>query len=212
MTKSLLPLSLALALTGGALFAQDTTPTQDAAPAEATTDAPATQDAPADLSMGVTVGEDGAIEPQPGQVYARETYGDWTLRCVRAEEGADACQLYQLLSDENDNAVAEISMFPLSGKGQAKAGATIVVPLETLLSVPLKLSVDGGKDRAYPYTFCNQGGCVSRVGFTQADVEAFKAGAEATLKIVPAVAPDQVVALKISLNGFTAGIAGVPQE
>jgi len=49
------------------------------------------------------------------------------------------------------------------------------------------------------------GGCVARVGFTEAEVTQFKRGARATLRLVPAAAPDQNVTLDISLIGFTAG-------
>lgn len=156
-----------------------------------------------DLSMGTPIAEG---EPQEGQPYIREEFGDWALRCLRAPEGQpDPCQLYQLLMDEQGNAVAEISLFPLPEGNRATAGATIVVPLETLLTENLTMSVDGGQARQYPYTFCNRAGCVARVGFSQADIDLFKRGAEAQLEMVPAAAPEETVNLAISLSGFTAG-------
>lgn len=203
-----LKLIATLALLGTALptFAQDAeveTPVapvvDEAAPAE---EAPA--DPAADLSLGTPV--DGEI--QVGEPYIREEFGDWALRCLRAPEGPDPCQLYQLLLDDEENAVAEISLFPLPAGGQAAAGATIVVPLETLLTEQLTISVDGQAPRRYPFTFCNRAGCVSRVGFTADEVNQFKRGARANLRIVPAAAPDQEVVLDISLIGFTAGYDG----
>jgi len=162
-----------------------------------------TTDPAADLSMGTPVTEG---EPQEGQPYIREEFGDWALRCLRAPEGqADPCQLYQLLMDDQGNAVAEISLFPLPEGGRAAAGATIVVPLETLLTENLTMSVDGGQTRQYPFTFCNRAGCVARVGFSQADIDLFKRGAAAQLQMVPAAAPEETVDLTISLSGFTAG-------
>lgn len=212
MTKHLFFLSLATAFSlGTAALAQDAAPEADAAPADVA-EAPA-EEAPADLNMGVSLGENGEAEIQPGQPYIREEFGDWALRCIKTPEGEDdPCQLYQLLTDEAGNAVAEISMFPLAGAGEAKAGATIVVPLETLLTEPLQIAVDGGQARAYPYSFCNRAGCVARVGFTEADLNRFKAGAKAVLTLVPAAAPDQDVALDISLNGFTAGITATDAQ
>lgn len=192
---------LALALTCAApLAAQDTTeeaPAADtAAPADTTVD-------PADgLDLGTPI---DSGEPAVGQAYTRETFGDWSMRCLRAPEGPDPCQLYQLLLDGEGNAVAEISMFPLPEGSRAAAGATIVAPLETLLTEQVVISIDGGAAKTYPFTFCNTGGCVARVGFTAEDIVAFKRGAAATMRIVPAVAPDQTVELKISLLGFTAG-------
>lgn len=203
MLKTLSPVLVAALLASAPAFAQDTT--EDTAP----TEAPATETAPAEGTNGAQEPDDLSLgEPvnQVGQPYIREEFGDWALRCLRAPEGQDdPCQLYQLLMDENDNAVAEISMFPLEDGGEAAAGATIVVPLETLLTQQLTLTVDGGQARRYPYTFCNPAGCVARVGFTTEEVNLFKRGSAATLRMVPAGAPDQEVNLNVSLNGFTAG-------
>ena len=188
------------------LYAQDATD-----PATDPVTEPAADPA-ADLNMGAPV---EAGPPQVGEPYIREAFGDWSMRCLKAAEGAaDPCQLYQLLMDADGNAVAEISMFPLPAGGEAAAGATIVAPLETLLTEQITISVDGTGARRYPFTFCNRAGCVARVGFTTAEVAQFKAGAEASMRIVPAAAPDQEVVLKISLVGFTAGYDGtdVPAE
>ena len=87
----------------------------------------------------------------------------------------------------------------------------IVAPLETLLTEELTISVDGTAARRYPFTFCNQAGCVARIGFTAEEVAQFKAGNVAQLSIVPAAAPDQRVDLAISLTGFTAGYDSTEQ-
>lgn len=173
---------------------------ETAAPADATA---------ADETGAATAGEG----PQVGQPYIREEFGDWALRCLRTENGNDPCQLYQLLEDEDGNAVAEISMFPLPEGGEAAAGATIVAPLETLLTEQLRLSVDGGTVRRYPFNFCNRAGCVARVGFTAEELSQFRRGNVAQLSIVPAAAPDEQVDLRISLIGFTAGfgVSTAPQ-
>lgn len=201
LTKSLL-LSLLLAASGPAL-AQETATEADTATAE--------EDLTDDLSLGTPV----QGEPQVGQPYIREVSGDWALRCLKSEEGtADPCQLYQLLVDADGNSVAEISMFPLPEGGRAAAGATIVAPLETLLTEQLTISVDGGAARRYPFTFCNAAGCVARVGFTEEEINQFRRGNAANLRMVPAAAPDQEVNLTISLSGFTAGFtaSGQPTE
>jgi invasion protein IalB len=114
-----------------------------------------------------------------------------------------------LLKDGGDNAVAEISMFGLPAGQQAVAGATVIAPLETLLTADLTLSVDAGKARKYPFSWCSPIGCVARIGFTQEELDGFKKGNEATITIVPVVAPDQKVELKVSLAGFTAGYDSV---
>jgi len=65
--------------------------------------------------------------------------------------------------------------------------------------------------RTYPYTFCNSAGCVARVGFTTEEVNQFKRGNAATLRMVPAAAPEDEVILNISLTGFTAGYEATGQ-
>ena len=153
---------------------------------------------PNDLSLG-------SSEPQVGETYVAETFTDWELRCVRQAEGEDPCQLYQLLSDNQGNAVAEFSIFSLAGNSEAVAGATIITPLETLLPAQLRLATDDAPVKRYPYSFCTQIGCFARVGFTAEEVEGFKAGAQIRVVIIAAGAPDDPVELSASLSGFTAG-------
>ena len=202
MPRNLTPIAAALIAALPVLAAAQDQVSEETA-GEAAPAADGNEAGPGELSMGQPV------EPAVGETYVEGSYGDWELRCIRTADGADPCQLYQLLEDGQGNAVAEISIFDLPAGGQAEAGATIITPLETLLTEQLRLSVDGGATRAYPFSFCSQLGCFARVGFTSAEVEQFRAGAQAVLTIVPAVAPDQTVDLTVSLSGFTAGYAAV---
>ncbi|AKS45918.1 Invasion protein IalB, involved in pathogenesis [Octadecabacter temperatus] len=205
ISKTLTAAALACTL-GAPTFAQEATEETPAeAPAETTEEQPESV-----FNMGEEVDENGdpvaaeLQEPQPGQQYLSEVHGDWALRCLKAEEGEDPCQMYQLLNDADGNAVAEIAIVVLPESGQAVAGATIVAPLETLLTEQITLRVDGGQARRFPFNFCNVGGCVTRLGLTEQDVALFRRGAEATLTMVPAAAPDQNVTVTMSLAGFTA--------
>ncbi len=157
--------------------------------------------APSVLDLGQPVDN----TPQPGQRYSKEKFGDWELACIKTTEGDDPCSLFQVLKDESGNAVAEVSLFRLEGNGQAVAGATVVVPLETLLPAQLTISVDGASGKRYNYSFCNQVGCVAQIGLTASDIDSFVKGHGATVSLVPAKAPDQTVVLNMSLKGFTAG-------
>lgn len=195
-----LPVAVALACaTPAALFAQ-------------TTEAPATTEEEATPNTGeataiedqLSLGENADGTPEVGKPYTKEVVGAWEMRCIKDEEGNEPCQMYQLLDDGQGAPVAEFSLFRLPEGGKAAAGATIVVPLETALPQQLTIAVDDGKARRYPYAFCNPVGCYVRLGLTPADVAAFKRGKEATITIVPALAPDQQVKLNLSLDGFTA--------
>ncbi|MEW9921907.1 invasion associated locus B family protein [Marimonas sp. MJW-29] len=191
-----LPICAALALmVPQTLFAQTATETEEVKPQSG---------AAAEIESQLSLGEDADKDPELGKPYTREVIDAWELRCIKTEAEEDPCQMYQLLDDGQGAPVAEISLFRLPEGGKAEAGATIVVPLETSLPQQLTIAVDGGKARRYPYAFCNPVGCYARLGLTADDVAAFKRGNEATITIIPALAPDQQVRLALSLKGFTA--------
>lgn len=159
------------------------------------------------VENGLPIGEEVRTV---GETYVAETHGDWEIRCIRAEEGQpEPCQLYQLLLDENGGAVAEFNVFDLPDEGEVVAGATIVTPLDTLLTPGLRLRVDDGTWAEFPFAFCQPIGCFARLGLTEANVAAFRAGGAANVALVPLPAPDQVVLLQASLRGFTAGFAAL---
>lgn len=224
---NVLPLFAALVF-GAALHAQETTtpdseePAQaapEAAPEAETTetettgaetdatesDAEPTAEEDAAEADGLDMGKEVTEDP----TYIKDTYGDWQLKCFRSDGQDDICQMYQLLREDAGNPVAEFSLFKLPDGAQAAAGATIVVPLGTLLTSELQVSIDGGKAKSFAYSFCSAVGCFARIGLTQGDVDAFKRGANASIQIVPAQAPNQKVNIKVSLTGFTAAYDNV---
>lgn len=148
--------------------------------------------------------EGNADGPKDGQQYILETSTDWQIRCIKGAE-AKTCTLYQLLKDENDNAVAEFNMQALPAGGQAVGGVTFISPLGTLLTAQATMRIDSGKARRYPFTWCEQSGCVARFGLTQAEVDAMKRGAAAVMTLVSVSAPETPISLNLSLSGFTAG-------
>jgi invasion protein IalB len=197
LKKSLLPLLLTLAVAMPSLAQEAAQPAADpAAPAAGTeSTAPA---APAADAVG--------------QPYVAKTFGDWDLRCIRSADGSDPCQLHQLLKEKgSEQPIAEITIIRLPEGGDAVAGANIVVPLETLLTQQLNITVDGGETRRFPFTYCSTTGCVARAGFTKADIDAFRKGKVATISVVPVVAPDRLVNVDVSLSGFTAGFDSITE-
>lgn len=209
LIKSLSVLTFVVLLATNPVAAQETGTTSQE---PASTEEPADEDTkPEEEAQGIDLelGQDVSAENEIGRTYTKETHGDWQIRCIRSPEGDDPCQLYQLLKDSNDNSVAEINMFALSQGQQAVAGATIVAPLETLLTEQMTLAVDGGQARRYPFSWCSAGGCFARIGLSAGDIASFKRGSKATMTIVPAGAPNTKVVLTISLSGFTAGFDAI---
>jgi invasion protein IalB len=207
MPKSLSIFSFAVALGLGSMsLAQDATP-------EATTPE-TTAEAPVDDGTAAPSGEPAfssgrEVPPEEPAIYIEDQFGDWNLRCFTNPEGEDPCQLYQLLREADGNPIAEMAVFKLEGQPPFVAGATVVVPLMTLLPEELVVSIDGGPSKAYPYRVCTETGCIVQMALSQADVDAFKRGAEAIIGLVPAQAPDRRIKIKVSLSGFTAGYDAV---
>lgn len=220
MTASLARLALGLAiglvgvLPATAQTKTDTTKTDTTAPAVTTTTAPAADPAapaaPADgVSMGVPDGLPDQAHAELGKVYIAASFDAWEQRCVKTADGSDPCQLYQLLKDSTGNPIAEISFFTLPDGGQAAAGATIMLPLETLLTANLRIAVDQAVAKLYPFSYCTVSGCLAKVGFTGDELTAMQKGTNASLTIVPAAAPDKTVVVAVALKGFTAGYKAI---
>ncbi|MFC4671895.1 invasion associated locus B family protein [Seohaeicola nanhaiensis] len=204
--------TVALLALSGAVQAQTATTgsTAETKPeAEApTTQAPAaTSEAPAATTGEgqLDLGKDVTEGPELGQRYSKEKFDDWDLACVKTDQEKDPCSLLQVLHDKENTPMAEFSLFRIANGTQAVAGATIIVPLETLLPAQLTISIDGAPGKRYNYSFCNPIGCVAQIGLTEADIAAFKKGKIATISLRPAPAPDTVVTVEMSLKGFTAG-------
>ncbi len=203
MLKHLPSLAALALIAAGTVSAQEAeTEETEAQTAETEPAEPATNP---DLDLGQPVAEG----PKTGERYSKQKFGDWDLACIKTDGDKDPCSLLQILRDDSDNRVAEVSLFWIDNGGQAAAGATVLVPLETLLPAQLTISVDDAPGKRYNYSFCNPIGCAAQIGLTKEDVAAFKKGNKATVSLVPAPAPDQRINLTLSLTGFTAGYEAV---
>lgn len=202
-TTKALALALSLGLTAGAAVAQDST-----APAATPAEPPAAE-APA---AAPTAPAEAPAADGPGTIYVKETNGDWQTRCMRVEPGkTEPCNIFQILKDKQGNDVAAIEIAPRPAGEKAVAGATISVPLETLLQAKLVLQIDSSKPLVYDYSWCDRLSCLALAGFTEADLAALKNGKLAKLTIVPALAPDQKVVVNVSLAGITKGYDSLPK-
>ena len=193
MIKKLLSFNaVAAALCCGAVYAQETT--QENQPAAET---PQTQS-----GSELDLGESG---PRVGEQYVQEESGDWNITCLKTEDGNDPCLLRQILMGKEGQPIAEISLNKLPEGAAAVAGASLIVPLETMLQAQIALSIDGAPGKRYDYHHCNPVGCVAQLGFTQGDIDAMKSGTKATISLVSVLAPSQLLQVEMSLAGFTSG-------
>ena len=165
------------------------------------------QNAAESLSLGLNI-----EVPNIGQPYIAERIGDWNMRCIRSENGQDPCELFQLLVNNEGNPLSEIMVFPLPQGQVAIAGATIIVPLKTLLTARMTIGFDTETTKRYPYSFCTEIGCIARIGLTEGDIALMKGGNQSVITIRHMDAPDKALNLNLSLSGFTAGFNKISNQ
>jgi len=142
-----------------------------------------------------------------GESYTLERHDDWNIQCVKSPETQiDPCQLYQMLYDQKSNAVAEIHLFIILNNNEIAAGASLMTPLETLLPRNIQLYIDTNPGKEYPFTFCTTLGCVSRIAFTEAEIDKLKQGNFVKAIIYSARNPEVEITATLSLKGFTAAL------
>ena len=138
-----------------------------------------------------------------GDVYVKETHGDWRVRCVRAELGQeDRCQMIIVLFNQEGEPVSEFLVSKVSDD-EIVSVATLRTPLEVLLPPGIEVGVDGNPAGRVPYLFCTQRFCQSEIQLRDKDVGVFKRGGKASMTMVVRTSPPQRVVLDVSLNGFT---------
>jgi len=147
-------------------------------------------------------------ELKVGQIYVVKKEGDWQVRCVKVAEGPEPCHAYQLIHDDQGNAVAEINVVHLPGGGAVVAGANVITPLGTLLQNQMVFAINGSEPKSYPYQWCEVAGCIAQMSLTGLDLEALKSGKAATITI-SSIGGDAAVVLPVSLNGFSATFSAV---
>lgn len=185
-------------------MADDAAAADEAAADGAATDGAATDEAAMDEAASDDAAAAAPAEPAVGSYYALSSHQDWVVRCIKAPQGKDPCELYQMMNDDEGNSVAEVTVIPLTN-GDVAAGVTLVAPLETSLREGIRFSIDGGSARQLPFSFCAPIGCFSTIGFSTGELNGLKRGNQATVTLLPFGAdPKNPVSLPLSLSGFTA--------
>lgn len=153
----------------------------------------------------------GEVSVPENTIYVSDTFKDWQKLCVQSAAGIERCHMYQLIKDSNDHPTAEMALFRVFDEEGISAAATILTPLETLLTSDLKFSVDDSKSVAYPFSWCGKRGCNARVAFTDDDIMMMKKGHQGKLEIESITSLGEIIELKISLRGFTAAFASLQE-
>ena len=151
----------------------------------------------------LSIDESMTGETQQTEPYIKERIKDWNLKCIEPIDSIERCEANQIIFNQKQQPVAEISIFKLP-KGQiAAAAATIIVPLETALNEGLVLEMQDLEPKKYQFKFCNSIGCYSQIGLTIEELEALKSKGKASIFLKHLSSGDQQIVIPISLSGFT---------
>ena len=156
----------------------------------------------AEEADNLSIDDTMAGEPRELQPYIKETNKDWNLKCIAPKNSIERCEANQIIVNDKKQPVAEISIFKLSDNQAAEAAATIIVPLETILSEGLILAIQDLEPKKYQFKFCNRLGCYSQIGLIKEEVEALKNKERASIYLKHISSGDQQVIIPISLDGF----------
>lgn len=148
--------------------------------------------------------EESSISDEVGeeQLYVSEIFKDWKKICRKDSDEEDLCHIYQLILDENDHPTSELTLYRIENEEGVSAVATVLVPLETLLTSNLSLNIDKGVSVEFPFSWCDKRGCYARIAFTDDDVFSMRNGQSGTIKIFSISSADKAIILKLSFLGF----------
>ena len=150
-------------------------------------------------------------KPQKTEPYIKERFENWSLKCIKTVNSIERCEANQIIFNQKQQPVVDISIIKLP-KGQvAAAAATIIVPLETILSEGLVLAIQELEPKKYQFKFCNSLGCYSQIGLTDDEVEALKRKEKASIFLKHISSGDQQIVIPMSLDGFTKTFSNVTQ-
>jgi invasion protein IalB len=156
-------------------------------------------------ASGLSIGKPLETLREPGEVYLAGNKGDWNVRCITGNPGEnDKCEIQQLLFLNENTPIADISIFKLPDGEVAVAAANVMVPLETLLTKKFRFAFSEKLVKEFQYSFCNQDGCLVRMGLLEEDIAAMKKGSSSKLSITHISRPESSINLGLSLSGFTA--------
>jgi len=133
----------------------------------------------------------------------RTKHGDWDVAC---EKSGKPCVMAQIGNDDKGTPILEMVLRllpePQDVQGQQVVAVTdFITPLGVVLTSGLTMRIDSQQEQKAPFQVCTEQGCLVREPLTQAAVDRFKKGANATVTLV--AAQQGPVTAVLSLRGFT---------
>ncbi len=135
-----------------------------------------------------------------------EQFGDWLLKCIRAESGS-ACELVQPLMVEHEGQPVELLTLAVSKAADKSSKAdwalVVLTPLDVDLPSDFGLQAGQGKPALFRYRNCNHLGCFAVVPLDKRMIGQMQKAADGTAYF--RLLNGQAVKVSFSLAGFTKG-------
>ena len=156
-------------------------------------------------------GQDSDVPSSAGQIYEQATHKDWKVLCVNSGLEKDPCHIYQLLRDPGGHPTAEIFIHRVYGEEGISGAATVLTPLETLLTANLEFQFDAQSVSTYPFSWCDRRGCNVRIALTDDDVLSMKKFGAGKIRIETIANPGNKIEIDVSYLGFTAAYVALTE-
>ena len=153
--------------------------------------------------------QDSNVPSSAGQIYEQAAHKDWKILCVNSGQEKDPCHMYQLLRDQGGHPTAEIAIHRVYGEEGISAAATVLTPLETLLTANLEFQFDAQSVSTYPFAWCHQRGCNVRIALTDDDIISMKKFDAGKIRIETISNPGSKIEVEVSYLGFTAAFVAL---
>jgi invasion protein IalB len=153
------------------------------------------------------------VDAEPNSTLA--SFGDWTLRCQRIGNGAEAqrvCEVtQQIRSQDQQNPVAELAIGRL--KKAAPLRVTLVLPVNITFSNPPSFSADGKAPELLDLGWrkCLPGGCIADALLKDDVLRRWKIQASAE-RITWTDAAGRDLAIGLSFRGLTQALDALSKE
>jgi invasion protein IalB len=135
-----------------------------------------------------------------------EEFGDWGKRCEQGQAGKEVCFLFQSATSNEDGRVVLRVRVGYKPDTEDTLLMVATVPLGAMLPAGAALVLEGEEPVKMIYLACAAEGCITTgTPLPETVIAAMKKGEKASVRIV--TLNKQVVALPVSLKGFSEGLA-----
>lgn len=155
---------------------------------------------------------DAATQQPAAPEVTRRAVGDWTVVC---EISGSPCAMEQVgkTAAGEEAVVMQVEKLPKPTTVEGRrvvAVANILTPRNAFLQPGVRLRIDGGEARVYPYYACQNNGCIAQVALDETALTGLRRGARLAITIA-VFQPNGPASgdVFVSLSGFTRAFEGI---